>query len=438
VRSRYFEEKDGTWTISDAVKKCVDFIHLNLMDRSRAALLGAMDVILCRNVMIYFDPDTKREVIHDLREQAPAGRAPPARALGVADQRVERSRAAPLKSDLVYRKPIPGMLRPDPWHTARCARSATWSDRDERADPRARDRRLGVQPPGDRAHAPGIAAGRGGGRGARRRGGAAQDARAPADLITVDLEMPKMDGFTFLRIVMAKRPTPVIVISGRNGEDDVFKALELGAVDFIAKPTPHATPMLSSIAQELLRKVHAIRELRIEKVQERIRALPPLLARHEVGPRRAWSRSARRPADPRADAGFRRVHEPAAVRVPDRAAHAEGFTSGFAERLDRLTALHASEARGGERPEPGTILLAPGGRHLEIESVGGQPVTRICANHGDRYTPSVDRLFETAAKAYGSELVGVVLTGMGDDGRLGAQAIRASGGRVIAESRRRR
>ena len=100
------------------------------------------------------------------------------------------------------------------------------------------------------------------------------------DLITVDLEMPKMDGFTFLRIVMAKRPTPVIVISGRNGEDDVFKALELGAVDFIAKPTPHATPMLSSIAQELLRKVHAIRELRIEKVQERIRALPPLVARH--------------------------------------------------------------------------------------------------------------------------------------------------------------
>ena len=103
------------------------------------------------------------------------------------------------------------------------------------------------------------------------------------DLITVDLEMPKMDGFTFLRIVMAKRPTPVIVISGRNGGGDVFKALELGAVDFIAKPTPHATPMLSSISQELIRKVHSIRELRIDKVQERIRALPPMVARHEVG-----------------------------------------------------------------------------------------------------------------------------------------------------------
>ena len=255
------------------------------------------------------------------------------------------------------------------------------------------------------------------------------------DLITVDLEMPKMDGFTFLRIVMAKRPTPVIVISGRNGEDDVFKALELGAVDFIAKPTPHATPMLSSIAQELLRKVHSIRELRIEKVQERMRALPPLVARHEVGaaPRIvAIGSSTGGPAALMQVFGAFTSPPPCAFLIAQHMP--KGFTSGFAERLDRLTALRASEARGGERPEPGSILLAPGGRHLEIECIAGQPVTRICANHGDRYTPSVDRLFETAAKAYGSELVGVVLTGMGDDGRLGAQAIRASGGRVIAES----
>jgi two-component system chemotaxis response regulator CheB len=255
------------------------------------------------------------------------------------------------------------------------------------------------------------------------------------DLITVDLEMPKMDGFTFLRIVMAKRPTPVIVISGRNGEDDVFKALELGAVDFIAKPTPHATPMLSSIAQELLRKVHSIRELRIEKVQERIRALPPLVARHEVG------------AAPRVVVIGSSTGGPAALMQvfgaftsAPRCAFLiaqhmpKGFTSGFADRLDRLTALRAIEARGGEHPEPGTILLAPGGRHLEIEWVANRLVTRVSANAGDRYTPSVDRLFESAAKAYGSELVGVVLTGMGDDGRRGAQAIRASGGRVIAES----
>ncbi len=255
------------------------------------------------------------------------------------------------------------------------------------------------------------------------------------DLITVDLEMPKMDGFTFLRIVMSKRPTPVIVISGRNGEDDVFKALELGAVDFIAKPTPHATPMLSSISQELIRKVHSIRDLRIEKVHDRIRALPPLVARHEVGsaPRVVViGSSTGGPAALMQVFGAFTSAPPCAFLVAQHMP--KGFTRGFAERLDRLTALRASEARGGEYPEPGTILLAPGGRHLEIESAAGRPVARVTANMGDRYTPSVDRLFESAAKAYGAELVGVVLTGMGDDGRRGAQAIRASGGRVIAES----
>ena len=94
------------------------------------------------------------------------------------------------------------------------------------------------------------------------------------DLVTLDLEMPRMDGFTFLRLVMAKRPTPVMVISGRAGEEDVFKALELGAVDFIAKPSPRAGPELASIERELIRKVHAIRELRIEKVRERLASLP--------------------------------------------------------------------------------------------------------------------------------------------------------------------
>jgi two-component system chemotaxis response regulator CheB len=216
----------------------------------------------------------------------------------------------------------------------------------------------------------------------------------------------------------------------------VFKALELGAVDFIAKPTPHATPMLSSIAQELIRKVHAIRELRIEKVQERIRALPAMVARHEVGAAPAvvvMGSSTGGPAALMQIFGAFTSAPPCAFLIAQHMP--KGFTRGFAERLDRLTALSASEAQGGELPMPGRILLAPGGRHLEVESMAGRPVTRLTANGGaDRYTPSVDRLFESAAKAYGSELVGIVLTGMGDDGRRGAQAIRASGGRVIAES----
>jgi len=116
------------------------------------------------------------------------------------------------------------------------------------------------------------------------------------DLITLDLEMPRMDGFTFLRIVMAKRPTPIIVISGRAGEDDVFKALDLGAIDFVAKPTALATPELQTIEEGLIRKVHAIRELRIDKVSDRIQSAPPRRVRFwslSICPRalRAASRS---------------------------------------------------------------------------------------------------------------------------------------------------
>jgi two-component system chemotaxis response regulator CheB len=257
------------------------------------------------------------------------------------------------------------------------------------------------------------------------------------DVITLDLEMPRMDGFTFLRIVMARRPTPVIVISGRAGEGSVFKALELGAVDFIAKPTPHATPRLASIERELIRKVHAVRELRIDRVRERLAALPPALgADAALG------------AAPGVVAIGASTGGPAALlqifgafQEPPRCAFLvaqhmpEGFTRGFAERLDRLTAFTACEAQGGEPLAPGAILVAPGGGHLEVEAAGGRVRAVVsAASPSDKYAPSVDRLFESAAKACAADLLAVVLTGMGDDGRLGALAVKAAGGRVLAES----
>jgi two-component system chemotaxis response regulator CheB len=113
----------------------------------------------------------------------------------------------------------------------------------------------------------------------------------------------------------------------------------------------------------------------------------------------------------------------------------EGFTAGFAHRLDRYTAFHAREARSGDRPEAGTILVAPGGHHLELESLEGRTVVRLAPQTAsDRYAPSVDRMFASAAKHFGRDLLAVVLTGMGDDGRYGAALVREAGGRVIAES----
>jgi len=258
------------------------------------------------------------------------------------------------------------------------------------------------------------------------------------DLITLDLEMPRMDGFTFLRLVMAKRPTPVMVISGRSGEEDVFKALELGAVDFIAKPTARATPELVDIERELIRKVHAIRELRIEKVRERLdgssskakgRAGVRSAAQHVVliasstgGPAALMEMFGAFPEAPGC-AFLVAQHMP------------PGFTRGFAERLNRMTSLRALEAEGGEELEAGTVLVAPGGSHLELASLGARVVTRVrAAEDGDKYSPSGDRLFKSAAKHFGAHALSVVLTGMGDDGREGVQAIKAAGGSVIAES----
>ena len=258
------------------------------------------------------------------------------------------------------------------------------------------------------------------------------------DLITVDLEMPRMDGFTFLRVVMSKRPTPVIVISGRTGEEDVFRALELGAVDFVGKPSPRATPELNNIEKELVRKVHAIRDLRIEKVQTRIGAASEAICEKSGFPSLlprvvAIGSSTGGPAAlMQILSAFQDAPQCSFVVAQHMPA---GFTRGFAERIDRLTPLRAIESEGGEKLLPGTVMIAPGGKHLEFENFGGDVVTKlIAADDRDKYTPSVDRLFESAAKHLGADLLAVVLTGMGDDGRSGVRSVNRAGGRVIAES----
>ena len=255
------------------------------------------------------------------------------------------------------------------------------------------------------------------------------------DLITLDLEMPRMDGFTLLRLLMAQKPTPVLVVSGLGGKDDVWKALELGAVDFVIKPTRRAAPELATIEEELLRKVLAVRELRIDRVRERMRH--PLAA----APRRGVS-AARSVVVGSSTGGpaallqlFGAISEPGSCAFLVAQHMPEGFTRSFAERLARTTRFAAREAENGMTPEPGSVLIAPGGFHLELEAKGGGVVARIVhAQPGDRFAPSVDRLFTSAAKCYGPDLLGVVLTGMGDDGAAGALAVKRAGGNVIAES----
>lgn len=267
------------------------------------------------------------------------------------------------------------------------------------------------------------------------------------DLVTLDLEMPKMDGFTFLRLVMARRPTPVLVVSGRSAKTDVFKALELGALDFIVKPSTGASAELATIRGALEEKVEMVRQLRPLGARDREREatatgmirLPQLdgsrPSPEDATPRRVIVIGASTGGPPALVEVFSRLPSdlPAAIvlaqHMPER------FTRTFAERLERLGGLRVAELEDREPLRAGRALVCPGGRCIEIVSKGSASWVRVVPpDADDRYVPSVDRLFRSAAAAFGSRVIAVILTGMGDDGTRGAEAVKRSGGTVIAES----
>jgi two-component system, chemotaxis family, protein-glutamate methylesterase/glutaminase len=272
------------------------------------------------------------------------------------------------------------------------------------------------------------------------------------DAITLDLEMPRMDGFTFLRILMSKQPTPVIVVSSYSHKENVFKALELGALDFVAKPDRQFSPE-GPIRREILQKVLLVRSLRPLGIP----SAPA--ARFVSQPDRPSD-----PAAPRAVVPLRYIVAvasstggPSALvdifsRLPDRLPAAlliaqhmpEKFTRTFAERLDKKGALRVVEAGDGDIVQSRRGFVCPGKMCMELTTVtGGTPPAgwsselrlRVASpTSGDRYVPSADRLLRSVAQVAGSKAIGIILTGMGDDGVAGARAIRAAGGTVIAES----
>jgi two-component system chemotaxis response regulator CheB len=184
--------------------------------------------------------------------------------------------------------------------------------------------------------------------------------------------------------------------------------------------------------------VHAVRDLRIDKVQTRIDSTPAAI-QTEDSPQLSTPGVVVIGSSTGGPAALMKVFSafPEAPQCSFVVAQhmPAGFTRGFAERIDRLTRLRAVEAEGGESLSPGTVLIAPGGKHLAFESFSGRVVTKlIAAGDQDKYAPSVDRLFESAAKHLGPDLLAVVLTGMGDDGRSGVRSVNLAGGSVIAES----
>lgn len=260
------------------------------------------------------------------------------------------------------------------------------------------------------------------------------------DVVTLDLIMPRLDGVGFLQAQMARRPLPVVVcsIASESGEL-ALKALELGAIDFIQKPTALATERIFEISDELIETVKAAAQVaprRIAPVTARPAPAGPLEV--TAHPRAAdavvigistGGPQALRYLIPQLPADF-----PAAIAV---VLHMPvGYTEMYAAKLNEISRLQVQEAREGDVMRPGLVLLAPAGRHLVLTcNADDQVVAHLDARPFDTlHRPAVDVLFRSAAEVYRNRLLGVVMTGMGNDGLQGAAWIKAQGGAMITEA----
>ena len=265
--------------------------------------------------------------------------------------------------------------------------------------------------------------------------------RQSPDLITLDLEMPGMDGLAFLRWVAAHRPTPVVVVTHRGDEATVMKALELGAVDVVVKPTRLASPKLAELEHRLLAQLHgaaASSPWNLGKALA-LRGAGPVPDGIPVRPRApvrlvALGASTGGPAAIQALLSRLPRDFPASMVVSQHMP--PGFTRHFARRLDRNVGLRVREAATGDILEPGTVYICPGGRHLDLVQERDDRV-RVALRREPRtlYTPSVDLMMKAAARTHGAATLGVLLTGMGRDGVEGLRAIRRAGGCTLAEAK---
>jgi two-component system, chemotaxis family, protein-glutamate methylesterase/glutaminase len=264
--------------------------------------------------------------------------------------------------------------------------------------------------------------------------------RLRPDVITLDLEMPVMDGFAFLRWVMANAPTAIIVVSSKSSDKSVFKALELGALDFIVKPGGRISTLLHRIEKDLVAKVLQTSDVQLDNLSSLARdddeehEKLPLEVETCAGGIELVVIGSSTGGPPALQHVFEELPKlPIAFVVAQHMPPT--FTRLFAERVNRLSAYDVREAADGEVIKHGTVYVAPGGQQTEVKRGADGLYLRVRASGADDlYAPSVDLLFRTAADVCGEKLIAVVLTGMGDDGSRGMPEVHARGGKTIAES----
>lgn len=266
-----------------------------------------------------------------------------------------------------------------------------------------------------------------------------QVAALTPDLVICDLRMPKLDGVSFVRRQMAIRPLPILILSAAEQDaEEVVDALGAGAVDVVRKPTALATDDLRSVRDELVATLLATAAAPMRALVAP--ALPPPVV--AVKARRSAVAVVVLGVSTGGPQALRKLlpvlPEDFPVPIAMVLHMPVGYTALYAEKLNEICALEVREAQEGDRLLPGRALLAPAGRHLLFgRAEDGAPVARLSIHPMEKlHRPSVDVLFQSATEIYGAGVLGVVMTGMGDDGREGAAWIKAKGGTVLTEAER--
>ena len=268
------------------------------------------------------------------------------------------------------------------------------------------------------------------------------------DVIILDVEMPRMDGITFLRKIMAERPTSVVICSSltQKGAETTLQALAAGAVEIIAKPTSGLKSFLLESATELVAAIRAAAKANLKNLGKRS-LLPqpaPRLSADAVLPAangHAMAQTTERIVAIGTSTGGTQALEALLTALPRVCPGIvivqhmpEKFTASFAERLDGLCQIEVREAKNNDRILPGLALIAPGGKHMLVTRSGAYYFVQVVDGpHVNRHRPSVDVLFRSVAKFAGKNATGIIMTGMGDDGARGLKEMLVAGCSTVAQ-----
>ncbi|MCW0457112.1 MULTISPECIES: chemotaxis response regulator protein-glutamate methylesterase [Xanthomonas] len=270
------------------------------------------------------------------------------------------------------------------------------------------------------------------------------------DVIVLDVEMPKMDGITFLRKIMSERPTPVVICSTltEKGARVTMDALAAGAVAVVTKPKLGLKQFLTDSAEEMIATVKSAARANVKRLSARPAVTPAepeikhtadVILPAQGG--RALSQTTERVVAIGTSTGGTQALEEVLTALPRVSPGIvivqhmpEKFTAAFAARLDTLCQISVKEAANNDRVVPGRALIAPGGKHMLLRRSGAQYFVEVLDGPPvNRHRPSVDVLFRSAARAAGGNALGIIMTGMGDDGAVGLLEMRQAGARTVAQ-----